>query len=252
MANARAKSKKRRKKTGNRARGPAIFLLMAFLGTGIILVAQIGNASDSSPEPIALVTTTLPTDSSPPATSASSDAPASTPSATDPTNLGNPVIVHSDTLGDLDVDQVIDDWTGVEPPRRPDTISQVDPALVDKSYIDGNLPDGYYVGYLVSAVDENEKGFTFDIRSSTDESIPVTSGQQLYPAYLESLIYVSLRTTSLANTAITADKYFELANANTSEFAIPDTDLSALVTGTYMLLTIVDGTVIAVEGIDAF
>ncbi|CAB4729125.1 unannotated protein [freshwater metagenome] len=73
----------------------------------------------------------------------------------------------------------------------------------------------------------------------------------MYPAYVSSLIYVSLRTTSDANTAISAAKYFELAQSNIAEFVIPKTDLSALVTGTYMLLTVIDGTVIAAEGINA-
>jgi hypothetical protein len=250
VANARAKAKKkRRKKKGTKARGPAIFLILMFVAAGVLLIAQIQKSPGSETTPIGINTTTIAPGVDLGTAPISSDA--SSPSGTDPSNLGNPVTVHSDTLGDLDVDQVIDDWTGVDSPQLPDTISQVDATTVENSYINGNLPDGFYVGYLVSVNDETEQGFTFDIRSSTDETIPVTSGQQLYPAYVSSLIYVSLRTTSDANTAISAAKYFELAQSNIAEFVIPKTDLSARVTGTYMLLTVIDGTVIAAEGINA-
>ncbi len=255
MANARAKAKKRRKKKAQRshhkARGPAIFLIFVFVAAGVLLIAQMQKSPTTKTTPISIDTTTVAPGLDLGTAPINTDAIATVPSATDPSNLGNPVTVHSDTLGDLDVDQVIDDWTGVEPPQLPDTISQVDATTVENSYINGNLPDGFYVGYLVSVNDETEQGFTFDIRSSTDETIPVTSGQQLYPAYVSSLIYVSLRTTSDANTAISAAKYFELAQSNIAEFVIPKTDLSALVTGTYMLLTVIDGTVIAAEGINA-
>ena len=250
MANARAKAKKkRRKKKGTKARGPAIFLILMFVAAGVLLIAQIQKSPGSETTPIGIDSTTIAPGVD--LSTAPINTDASSTSGTDPSNLGNPVTVHSDTLGDLDVDQVIDDWTGVDSPQLPDTISQVDASTVENSYINGNLPDGFYVGYLVSVNDETEQGFTFNIRSSTDETIPVTSGQQLYPAYVSSLIYVSLRTTSDANTAISAAKYFELAQSNIAEFVIPKTDLSALVTGTYMLLTVIDGTVIAAEGINA-
>lgn len=250
MANARAKAKKkRRKKKGTKARGPAIFLILMFVAAGVLLIAQIQKSPGSETTPIGIDSTTIAPGVD--LSTAPINTDASSTSGTDPSNLGNPVTVHSDTLGDLDVDQVIDDWTGVDSPQLPDTISQVDATTVENSYINGNLPDGFYVGYLVSVNDETEQGFTFDIRPSTNETIPVTSGQQLYPAYVSSLIYVSLRTTSDANTAISAAKYFELAQSNIAEFVIPKTDLSALVTGTYMLLTVIDGTVIAAEGINA-
>ena len=45
-------------------------------------------------------------------------------------------------------------------------------------------------------------------------------------------------------------KYFELAQSNTAELQIPNTDLSAIVTGSPMLLTIVSGAIIAIEGFD--
>jgi hypothetical protein len=42
-----------------------------------------------------------------------------------------------------------------------------------------------------------------------------------------------------------------LALSNTSELQIPNTDLTAKVTQVPMLLTVVDGEIIAIEGIDS-
>jgi hypothetical protein len=247
---ARSKAKKRRKKKAqNRARGPAIFLIFAFVVTGVLLIAQVNEGPSSNTTPIAIGDNTIVSgvdDSSAPI---STDA--SGPSGTDPSNLGKPVIVHSDTLGDLDVDQVIDDWTGVDPPSLPDEFSLVGSAPLEGEYLANDLSDGIYVGYLVTALDENEQGFVFDIRDSPDEQLPHNEGLRLYPAYLDSILFVSLSTSGEANTAITVAKYFELALSNTSELQIPNTDLTAKVTQVPMLLTVVDGEIIAIEGIDS-
>jgi hypothetical protein len=248
VATSREKSKKRRKKKGTKARGPAIFLIMVFIAAGLLLINQVNQSPSSNDTPIAIGANTIVSgvdDSSAPI---STDA--SGPSGTDPSNLGKPVIVHSDTLGDLDVDQVIDDWTGVDPPSLPDEFSLVGSAPLEGEYL-ANLVDGIYVGYLVTALDENEQGFVFDLRDSPDEQIPHNEGLRLYPAYLDSILFVSLSTSGEANTAITVAKYFELALSNTSELQIPNTDLTAKVTQTPMLLTVVDGEIIAIEGIDS-
>ena len=107
-----------------------------------------------------------------------------------------------------------------------------------------------YVGYLMNALDENEQGFIFDIRDSPDDVTPENEGLRLYPAFLESVLFVSLSTSGQANSAISVAKYFELAQSNTAELQIPNTDLSAIVTGSPMLLTIVSGAIIAIEGFD--
>ena len=169
--------------------------------------------------------------------------------ATDPSNLGKPVIIESD-LGDLEIDQLIDEWAQVDPPMVPENIAQVDPSLVEGDYITGDLPDGFYVGYFVSAIDENDQGFTFDIRNSVDDPIPMPDSRQFYPALVDSLLFVSLPIVeSEKNTAISAAKFFELANSGRVLINIPKTDLIAQITDTYMLLTIVDGAVLAIEGI---
>jgi hypothetical protein len=249
VANSRAKSKKRRKKKGTKARGPAIFLIIIFVAAGLLLVNQVNQSPSSNTTPIAIGDTTIV--SGVDVSSAPINTDVTDPSGTDPSNLGNPVVVHSDTLGDLDVDQVIDDWTGVEPPQIPAEISVVGSAALEGEYIADDLADGIYIGYLLGALDENEEGFVFDIRDSFEVVKPENEGLKLYPAYLDSILFVSLSTSGEANSAISVAKYFELAKSNTSELQIPNTDLSAIVKGSPMLLTIVSGAIIAIEGVDA-
>ena len=250
MANSRAQAKKkRRKKKGTRARGPAILLIFIFVAAGLLLINQVNQSPSSNTTPIAIGDTTIA--SGVDVSSAPINTDVTDPSGTDPSNLGNPVVVHSDTLGDLDVDQVIDDWTGVEPPQIPAEISVVGSAALEGEYIADDLADGIYIGYLLGALDENEEGFVFDIRDSFEIVKPENEGLKLYAAFLNSVLFVSLSTSGEANTAISVAKYFELAKSNTSELQIPNTDLSAIVTGSPVLLTIVGGAIIAIEGVDA-
>ena len=220
-----------------------------FVAAGLLLINQVNQSPSSNTTPIAIGDTTIV--SGVDVNSAPINTDASGPSGTDPSNLGKPVIVHSDTLGDLDVDQVIDDWTGVEPPQIPAEISVVGSAALEGEYIADDLADGIYIGYLLGALDENEEGFVFDIRDSFEIVKPENEGLKLYPAYLDSVLFVSLSTSGEANSAISVAKYFELAKSNTSELQIPNTDLSAIVKGSPMLLTIVGGEIIAIEGVDA-
>ena len=220
-----------------------------FVAAGLLLINQVNQSPSSNSTPIAIGDTTIVSgvdDSSAPI---STDA--SGPSGTDPSNLGKPVIVHSDTLGDLDVDQVIDDWTGVEPPQIPAEISVVGSAALEGEYIADDLADGIYIGYLLGALDENEEGFVFDIRDSFEIVKPENEGLKLYPAYLDSVLFVSLSTSGEANSAISVAKYFELAKSDAKELQIPNADLSAIVKGSPMLLTIIGGEIIAIEGVDA-
>jgi hypothetical protein len=252
VATSRAQAKKkRRKKKGTRARGPAVLLIFMFVAAGLLLINQVNQSPSSNTTAIAIGDTTIAPGLDLSTAPINTDAIATVPSATDPSNLGNPVTVHSDTLGDLDVDQVIDDWTGVEPPQIPADIAKVGSATLEGEYIADDLADGIYIGYLLGALDENEEGFVFDIRDSFEPVRPENEGLKLYAAYLDSVLFVSLSTSGEANSAISVAKYFELAKSNTSELQIPNTDLSAIVTGSPMLLTIVGGAIIAIEGVDA-
>lgn len=223
-----------------------------FVAAGVLLIAQMQKSPGSETTPIGIDTTTIAPGVDVSSAPINTDAIATVPSATDPSNLGNPVTVHSDTLGDLDVDQVIDDWTGVDPPQIPEEISTVGAAALEGDYIAGDLADGIYIGYLLGALDENEEGFVFDIRDSFESIKPENEGLKLYPAYLDSVLFVSLSTSGEANSAISVSKFFELAKSSTADLHIPNTDLSAIVKGTPMLLTIVGGAVIAIEGVDSF
>ena len=220
-----------------------------FVAAGLLLINQVNQSPSSNTTPIAIGDTTIV--SGVDVSSAPINTDASGSSGTDPSNLGQPVIVHSDTLGDLDVDQVIDDWTGVEPPQIPSEISVVGSAALEGEYIADDLADGIYIGYLLGALDENEEGFVFDIRDSFEVAKPENEGLKLYPAYLDSVLFVSLSTSGEANSAISVAKYFELAKSDAKEFQIPNADLSAIVKGSPMLLTIVGGEIIAIEGVDA-
>ena len=220
-----------------------------FVAAGLLLINQVNQSPSSNTTPIAIGDTTIV--SGVDVSSAPINTDASGPSGTDPSNLGKPVIVHSDTLGDLDVDQVIDDWTGVEPPPIPAEISLVGSAALEGEYIADDLADGIYIGYLLGALDENEEGFVFDIRDSFEVVKPENEGLKLYPAYLDSVLFVSLSTSGEANSAISVAKYFELAKSDAKELQIPNADLSAIVKGSPMLLTIVGGEIIAIEGVDA-
>ena len=220
-----------------------------FVAAGLLLINQVNQSPSSNTTPIAIGDTTIV--SGVDVSTAPINTDASGPSGTDPSNLGKPVIVHSDTLGDLDVDQVIDDWTGVEPPPIPAEISVVGSAALEGEYIADDLADGIYIGYLLGALDENEEGFVFDIRDSFEVVKPENEGLKLYPAYLDSVLFVSLSTSGEANSAISVAKYFELAKSDAKELQIPNADLSAIVKGSPMLLTIVGGEIIAIEGVDA-
>ena len=220
-----------------------------FVAAGLLLINQVNQSPSSNTTPIAIGDTTIV--SGVDVSSAPINTDASGPSGTDPSNLGKPVIVHSDTLGDLDVDQVIDDWTGVEPPQIPAEISVVGSAALEGEYIADDLADGIYIGYLLGALDENEEGFVFDIRDSFEVAKPENEGLKLYPAYLDSVLFVSLSTSGEANSAISVAKYFELAKSDAKELQIPNADLSAIVKGSPMLLTIIGGEIIAIEGVDA-
>ena len=220
-----------------------------FVAAGLLLINQVNQSPSSNTTPIAIGDTTIV--SGVDVSSAPINTDASGSSGTDPSNLGNPVVVHSDTLGDLDVDQVIDDWTGVEPPQIPAEISVVGSAALEGEYIADDLADGIYIGYLLGALDENEEGFVFDIRDSFEVAKPENEGLKLYPAYLDSVLFVSLSTSGEANSAISVAKYFELAKSDAKELQIPNADLSAIVKGSPMLLTIVGGEIIAIEGVDA-
>jgi hypothetical protein len=195
--------------------------------------------------------------------------------ATDPSNLGKPVQVFSDALGDLDIDQVIDDWTLVDRPNVPNKTAEIRPAWVSNGRITANLPDGYYYGIPVSTFDEEVRGINFDVRQAfwgeectkkfgvgddaclNDHQVLDTAGSQLYPSFLGDLLFVSLAVYgdvySESNSAVAPSTFWSLLAAGrpvtvTIPTGEPDPPNVAIADSPY-LLTVVGGTVIAAEGI---
>lgn len=279
MATKRAPAKRRKKKQASRV--PAIFLAGIIAGVGGFLLVQAADDPSESTDP-----DTIGIDGSNPPSSDGSPLPTDTTGtdegsnngppgpATDPSNLGKPVQIFSDTLGDLDIDQIIIDWTPVDPPQIPSLTAEVKSSLIQNGQIVGNLPDGFYWGVPVNTFDENERGISFDIRQAffgdacrqrfgtgddacnNDYGITPQSGQQLYPSFLSDLLFVSMAVLEGAgteNTAVVPASFWSLMNAGLpTTVAIPsdsNDQKSALLVNTPFLLTIVDGAIIAAEGI---
>jgi len=277
MATKRAPAKRRQKKQASRV--PAIFLAGIIAGAGGLLLVRAADDSSVSSDPsvIGIDGSNPPgSDSAVDSTDPSgSDSDTGSPGpATDPSNLGKPVQIFSDTLGDLDIDQVIDDWTPVDPPQIPSITAEVNSSAVENGRITGNLPDGFYWGVPVNTFDEDVRGINFDIRQAffgdacrqrfgegddacnNDFGVTPQNGEQLYPSFLSELLFVSmavLESAGTENTAVIPASFWSLMNAGLpTTVAIPsesNDQKSALLVNTPFLLTIVDGAIIAAEGI---
>lgn len=260
---------------------PAIlFAALVATAAGYLLV----RASDDS---ISSETPIIGVDSSSPAGSDDADStsdqdstsnPTDTGSSdptTDPSNLGRPVKVFSDTLGDLDIDQVIDDWTPIDPPNIPSKTMEISSSWIRNGRITINLPDGYYWGVPVSTFDEDVRGINFDIGQVywgdectkkfgvgvdtclNDYQVVDTSGTQLYPSYLGDLLFVSFAVYgdeyAASNVAVVPPTFWSLlAAGQPATVTIPNGDPeppNVAIANSPFLLTIVDGAIIAAEGV---
>lgn len=280
MAKRRSASRRRRRKKSSHL--PAI-LFAAIVATvaGYLLV----QASDEGPPgsaPLIGVETSDPRASSSAdsvAAGDSSDQPASDSEqgaeGLDPSNLGKPVKIFSDALGDLDIDQVIEDWTPVDSPPFPTRTAEILPTWVRNGRIETSLPDGYYWGIPINTFDEDERGINFDIRQVfsgdaclerfgsgddtclNDYQVVETSGTQLYPSYLADLLFVSFsiieRSDSLSGVAVVPSTFWSLlASGEPVSVTVPMNDPeppSVAIANSPFLLTIVDGAIIAAQGI---
>jgi len=158
-----------------------------------------------------------------------------------------PVTVHSDTLGDLEFDAVIDDYTPTDPPDTGSTTSTVDPALVTGDRIDANLPDGVYWARPVGTFDEDVRGINLDVLDSPD----FTGSPRLYPAFVNDILFVSLHWSdgpTGQNASVSPATFWSLVDSGVESVDLPDAGGSATVRGLF-LLTIIDGLVVAVEGV---
>ena len=277
MAKRRSSSRRRRRRKSHL---PAI-LFAAVVATiaGYLLVRASDEGTTGNEPTIGITATEAPTaDTGGPSSdsedSTSADDESST-ALTDPSNLGKPIPIFSDELGDLAIDQVIDDWTPVDRPKVPARTAGVEPSWVKNGRITVNLPDGYYWGVPVSTFDENERGINFDIGQVfwgdacterfgvgddtclNDYQVVDTSGAQLYPSFLGDLLFVSLAvygdTYTETNLAVVPATYWSLlAAGGPVTVTVPNGEPQppdVAIADSPFLLTIVDGTIIAAEGI---
>ena len=141
---------------------------------------------------------------------------------------------------------MLDDWTPVDAPIVPERSAEVRAEWVTNSRIQRNLPDGTYWGFLHSVYDEEERGINFDVVQYDGEFIRSSDGDQLYPAFLEDLLYASVVTGDAEpgearNAYLAPTTLWAIANGESAPADIE-------VRGWY-LLTIVDGKVVGAEGV---
>ena len=159
-----------------------------------------------------------------------------------------PVAIGDNPFGDDAFDRVLDDWTAVEAPVVPERSAEVRADWVTNSRIQDNLPDGTYWGFLHSVIDEEERGFNFDVVQYDGGFIRSSDGDQLYPAFLDDLLYASVITGDAQpgearNAYVSPSTLWSMATGEPTD--APD-DIE--VRGWY-LLTIIDGKVVAAEGV---
>lgn len=169
-------------------------------------------------------------------------------SSTGSTNgtVAPPVAIDDDPFGDDKLDQVVDDWTAVEAPVVPERSAEVRAEWVANSRIQDNLPDGTYWGFLHSVIDEEERGINFDVVQYDGGFIRSSDGDQLYPAFVEDLLYASVITGDaepgeVKNAYVSPTTLWSVANGDPAPEGIE-------VRGWY-LLTVIDGKVVAAEGV---
>jgi hypothetical protein len=133
----------------------------------------------------------------------------------------------------------------VDAPSIPEVSADVRAEWVQNSRIQNNLPDGVYWGFLHSVFDEEERGFNFDVVQFDGGLVRESEGDQLYPAFIEDLLYASVVTDDsepgeARNAYVSSETLWNLANGEQAPDGID-------VRGWY-LLTIIEGHVVAAEG----
>lgn len=157
-----------------------------------------------------------------------------------------PVAIDDDPFGDDTFDRVLDDWTAVEAPVVPERSAEVRAEWVTNSRIQDNLPDGTYWGFLHSVIDEEERGINFDVVQYDGGFIRSSDGDQLYPAFVEDLLYASViagdaEPGEVRNAYVSPSTLWSVANGDPAPDGIE-------IRGWY-LLTVIDGKVVAAEGV---
>ena len=248
-------AKKKSRKRHQRSKAPLLLLLVLIAGGGGYYWWSNQDSDSVSSTPVD--TTGAPTVTEP------ITAPDTSPTID---SVADPISVHSDTLGDVEFDQLLDDWTSVDPPTPPPHSAEIKSEWVVGNRIDVSLPDGLYWGYLQGVFDEDVRGFNFDVvqvhfgieacrevfgnaEDACWDNYGITrvaDGEQLYPAYLDDVLYSSVTLFpeadgTLRSAFVSPGRLWDIVNTNEE---VADTPIR-----TWYLLTIIEGKVIAAEGI---
>lgn len=237
----RAKKKSRAKKrSASSRRGassqlPVILLLLGALGVGGLLV--VSERSDRAPA--TTVATTLP--------SAVTPAPGTTDAAAAPVTIGSvapPITISDEQIGDLTDESQLPDFTPVDPPAAPASFAPLPASAASTGRIDGDLPDGFYLGFVHGAFDDDGEYIAWRIGSPDGPT---------YPAYVSTMIFTSVRADARradhpGSASLQPERFWQLLADGASTQAVPESDDVVILDGPY-LLTVVDGSVIAAEGI---
>jgi len=237
----RAKKKSRAKKrSASSRRGassqlPVILLLLGALGVGGLLVVseRSDRASTTS------VVTTLPSSTAP--------ATGTTDTAATPVSIGSvapPVTISDEQIGDFADESQLPDFTPVDPPEVPASFGSLPAAAASSGRIEGDLSDGYYLGFVQGAFDDDGDYIAWRIGSPDGPT---------YPAYVSTMIFTSVRvdarrTDHPGSASLQPERFWQLLADGGSAQAIPESDDVVILDGPY-LLTVVEGSVIAAEGI---
>lgn len=233
---AKKKSGKRRKQ--RRSKLPFLVLVALVIGAGGYYWYDSREPASIVPDPDSSMVG-VPDD-----TAVESTGQSSTGSANG--TVAPPVAIDDDPFGDDKLDQVVDDWTAVDAPVVPERSAEVRAEWVTNSRIQNNLPDGTYWGFLHSVIDEEERGINFDVVQYDGGFIRSSDGDQLYPAFVEDLLYASVITGDaepgeVKNAYVSPTTLWSVANGDPAPEGIE-------VRGWY-LLTVIDGKVVAAEGV---
>lgn len=195
------------------------------------------------------------------------DASTPTPSGTDPTDTGSvdggsdgdslsvttdaPVITISSVAPPVSVNTdddngdeglVLDDFTPTDTPQPPTSRRTVPEGSVDDGQVTGDLPDGYYLGYLDGIGSETSIVVRFDAANG-----PVAD------ASLDDLLFVSLRVDARdpahpGSAVVSPRTVHQLLARGDATYTIPDSDDLVILGGTY-LLTVADGRLVGIEAV---
>jgi hypothetical protein len=212
-----------------------MLLLLGALGVGGLLVMSERSDRDptstvaTTPEPTAAPTAN-PTDTSAPAVTIGSVAP--------------PVTVSDEQISDLTDESQLPDFTPVAPPEVPTALAPLPASAAASGRIDGDLPDGFYVGFVQGAFDDDGEYIAWRIE---------TADGPTYPAFVSDMIFTSVRVDARSadhpgSASLQPERLWQLLADGASTVAVPESDDIVVLDGPY-LLTVVDGSVIAAEGI---